>query len=68
MVDCNNTEIYLSELNRMCNYYIEKDGCCKNCGLDALSGSFGAGSCELAARIRPTYAIALVQDWSNNHR
>ena len=67
-MDCKNTEVYLGELQRMCNYFIQYGGGgCKNCEMKALAGSYGAGSCELAHRIKPDFAIAIVQAWSDNN-
>ena len=66
-MNCENAVEYLSELNRMCNYYISKDSKCENCSMNALAGSFGAGSCELAARENPKMAVALVQEWSDEN-
>ncbi len=59
MADCSKTEVYLSELNRMCETYINSDPPhCTRCPLKRICGYHG--------KMKKS-SFALVQRWSDSH-
>lgn len=62
-IDCNITENFLKEWNRMCDLYQTR---CSACLMSSQHNEHEV-SCTYLAKLHPTEAIAIVQKWSDEH-
>ena len=62
-IDCNITENFLKEWNRMCDLYQTRCSACLRSG----QHNEHEVSCTYLAKLHPTEAIAIVQKWSDEH-
>lgn len=62
-IDCNITENFLKEWNRMCDIYHTR---CSACLMSSQHNEHEV-SCTYLAKLHPTEAIAIVQKWSDEH-
>ena len=62
MIDCNNSEVFLCEYDRMCCLY--RPDSCNGCPIDEHKKQF---TCNGYIKRYPKTSISLVQQWSDTH-
>lgn len=66
MADCNITEVFFAERERMCSYYQTTISRCSHCKLSVNNNGEGFECAEFTL-VLPQKAIEMVQQWSDSH-